>query len=217
VRVVILGAGENGYQAFACLRHNKQVEIVGFLDDNEKKHGESLLGVKIIGGTANLAELVQQHRIEGAIAAIGPNKPRKMLNGRLRAVGLKIVQAIHPHVMLESPAHIGDGVILEMGAAVHTSATVGEGVFMGSATMVAHHSTIGEYTMISGGVAMGGGVTVGAFTLLGVGCNIRPHVHIGSNVIVGVGAAVVKDIPDNVVVAGVPAKVVKELDPNSST
>ena len=39
-----------------------------------------------------------------------------------------------------------------------------------------------------------------------------PGVNIGNNVVVGAGAIVTKDVPDNVVVAGVPAKVVSSLN-----
>lgn len=43
------------------------------------------------------------------------------------------------------------------------------------------------------------------------GANILPGITIGENSVVAAGAVVTKDVPDNVVVAGVPAKVVKEL------
>lgn len=46
---------------------------------------------------------------------------------------------------------------------------------------------------------------------LGGGANILPGITIGENSVVAAGAVVIKDVPDNVVVAGVPAKVVKEL------
>ena len=217
MKIVIVGAGENGHQAFHCLRHDKSVEMVGFIDDNPANRGGTKLGLPIIGTTAELPALIKKYGLGGGIAAIGKNKGRAALNEKIRAAGLKVVKAIHPQVMIESPESIGDGVVLEMGAAVHAGAVIGEGVFMGSASMAAHHCVIGDYTTVSGGVNTGGGVTVGRFTLLGVGCSIRDHFTIGSNVIVGVGAAVVKDVPDNVVVAGVPAKILRELDPNSST
>jgi acetyltransferase-like isoleucine patch superfamily enzyme len=43
--------------------------------------------------------------------------------------------------------------------------------------------------------------------------NDLPKIKIGSNVVVGAGAVVTKDIPDNVVVAGVSAKIIKSLEP----
>ena len=42
---------------------------------------------------------------------------------------------------------------------------------------------------------------------------ICPGVIIGENAVVGAGAVVIKDVPDNAVVGGVPAKLIKMLDP----
>jgi acetyltransferase-like isoleucine patch superfamily enzyme len=49
---------------------------------------------------------------------------------------------------------------------------------------------------------------------LGAACTILPGVTVGENSVVAAGAVVTKDVPDNTVVAGVPAKVVKQLDAN---
>lgn len=46
---------------------------------------------------------------------------------------------------------------------------------------------------------------------LGAGVTVLPGVTIGRNAIVGAGAVVTKDVPDNSVVAGVPARVIKSL------
>jgi len=49
---------------------------------------------------------------------------------------------------------------------------------------------------------------------LGAACTILPGVTVGENSVVAAGAIVTKDVPDNTVVAGIPAKVVKHLDAN---
>jgi sugar O-acyltransferase (sialic acid O-acetyltransferase NeuD family) len=212
-KTIIYGAGENGFQAYHCLRHDRSIELIGFADDDPRRHGTTYLGLPVIGDFTAVRRLCEEHRVECAIAAVGDNYIRARLTRTLRAAGLRIVQAIHPQVMIESPQHIGEGVIFEMGAAVHAAARVGDGVFMGTASMAAHHCVIGEYTIMSGGVSLGGRVTIGAYTLMGVGASVRPQISIGSNVVVGVGAAVVRDVPDNVVVVGVPARIVRERQP----
>ncbi|AYN69354.1 sugar O-acetyltransferase [Euzebyella marina] len=47
---------------------------------------------------------------------------------------------------------------------------------------------------------------------IGANATIFPGVTVGKNSVVAAGAVVTKDVPDNVVVAGVPAKVVKSID-----
>lgn len=55
-------------------------------------------------------------------------------------------------------------------------------------------------------------IKVGSNVFIGIGVIIMPGINIGNNVVVGAGAIVTKDVPDNVVVAGVPAKVVSSLN-----
>lgn len=57
-----------------------------------------------------------------------------------------------------------------------------------------------------------GSPTIGDNVTLGANVTIVGHIRIGNNVIVGAGSVVVKDIPDNVIVAGVPAKIIKYID-----
>ena len=55
-------------------------------------------------------------------------------------------------------------------------------------------------------------ITVGSNVYIGSKCLIMMGVNIGSNVIIGAGSIVTKDIPDNSVAVGVPARVIKTLD-----
>ena len=55
-------------------------------------------------------------------------------------------------------------------------------------------------------------ISIGDNVMIGAGTVILPNVRIGSNVVIGAGSIVCKDIPDNVVAAGVPCRVVGEFD-----
>ena len=92
------------------------------------------------------------------------------------------------------------------------SVTIGDYVMIGPGTMIStvnhplspagrrKHLGIAEPVRIGDDVWMGGNVTV------------LPGVTIGSNVVVGAGAVVTRDVSDNVVIAGVPAKVIRQLE-----
>lgn len=83
-------------------------------------------------------------------------------------------------------------------------------------------SEIGENFTISQGVTIGGNIyktkdgrrspIIGDNVLLGAGAKVLGPVVVGDNSIIGANAVVVKDIPENSVAAGVPAKVVKEVE-----
>lgn len=55
-------------------------------------------------------------------------------------------------------------------------------------------------------------ITVGDNVYIGINCTLLPGVTIGSNVVIGAGSVVTRDVPDNCVAAGVPARIVKSLD-----
>ncbi len=57
-----------------------------------------------------------------------------------------------------------------------------------------------------------GTISVGDNVMIGVGALIMPGVRIGNNCIVGARAVVTKDVPDNCVVAGVPARVITDIE-----
>ena len=60
-----------------------------------------------------------------------------------------------------------------------------------------------------GGAAIAGDVTINDCSEIGANATVLPHVTIGKNSIVGAGAVVTKDVPDNVIVAGVPARILR--------
>ena len=72
-----------------------------------------------------------------------------------------------------------------------------------------HDCEIGAGSHIAPGATLSGGVVVGRRTWLGTGCSVRQGIRIGEGVTVGVGAAVVSDLVDGQIYAGVPARVLK--------
>lgn len=61
----------------------------------------------------------------------------------------------------------------------------------------------------------GGGIpTIGNNVEFGAGCKVLGEIKIGNNVIIGANAVVVHDVPNNCVVVGVPARIIRQLEPN---
>ncbi len=58
-------------------------------------------------------------------------------------------------------------------------------------------------------------VVIGDDVWIGGGCVILPGVTIGNNAVIGAGAVVTRDVPPNSVVVGVPARKVKDLEPEN--
>jgi len=84
---------------------------------------------------------------------------------------------------------------------------------IGPRAQIGHDSIIGEHACIGVGAIVGGFAEIGEKTTLGMGAIVLNRVRIGRNCLVGAGAVVTKDVPDNTVVAGVPATFQRMNDP----
>jgi acetyltransferase-like isoleucine patch superfamily enzyme len=72
---------------------------------------------------------------------------------------------------------------------------------------------LGEFVELSPGVHISGNCTIGDYSVFGTNATMLPKLTIGKNVIIGAGSVVTKDLPDNCVAVGIPAKIIKELTP----
>jgi acetyltransferase-like isoleucine patch superfamily enzyme len=60
------------------------------------------------------------------------------------------------------------------------------------------------------GANIAGACDIGPATYVGMGAVVIDHVKVGSHSVIGAGAVVIEDVPDHVLVVGVPAKIVKK-------
>jgi len=75
-----------------------------------------------------------------------------------------------------------------------------------------HDGGVGVFRKEYPGINLFGKIKIGNNVFIGHRSIIMPNVVIGNNVVIGAGSVVTKNVPDNVVVAGVPARTIKTLD-----
>ncbi len=198
-KIVIAGAGGHGAIVADILREG----AIGFVDDDLELYGTTVLGLPVLGPIASLPEL--DH--DAIVVAIGDNRTRREVTERLVAAGERLARAIHPFASIAPSATIGDGAMLCAGAIVLPRAVIGRGVIVNTKASVDHDCVVGDFAHISPGATLGGNVRVGEDSLVGLGASILPGTSVGSRSIAGAGAVVVRDVPDDVTVLGVPARV----------
>jgi acetyltransferase-like isoleucine patch superfamily enzyme len=116
-----------------------------------------------------------------------------------------------PHygdIILGDDVWLGDNNTITRGTLGDT--IIGNGVKTDCGVHIAHNSIIGDNCMFAAKAMIAGSVTVGENCWIGPSSSVINKAVIGKNVFVGIGSNVIKDVPDNVVVAGNPAKIIKE-------
>lgn len=102
------------------------------------------------------------------------------------------------------------------GIEIAQNAQIGKGLFIGHlGGVIIGNSSIGDYPSFHEGVTIGGAgrgenhgtPTIGNLVYFGAGAKVIGRINVGNNVIIGANAVVVKDIPDNVSIGGIPAKI----------
>ena len=72
-----------------------------------------------------------------------------------------------------------------------------------------HDCIIGDFVSVAPNALLLGNVTIGNLSYIGANATLLPGVHIGRNVIIGAGAVVTKNVPDNSIFVGNPAREIK--------
>jgi sugar O-acyltransferase (sialic acid O-acetyltransferase NeuD family) len=124
--------------------------------------------------------------------------------------GITFSSLVHPTAHIGANVTIGRGVIISPHAVISPNTTIGSFTLINRACSIGHDVAIGEFCQVNPGAAIAGIVTIGERTTIGIGATVIDKIRIGSHAFVGAGAVVVRDVPDDVVVAGVPAKFLKK-------
>lgn len=115
-----------------------------------------------------------------------------------------------PHignVELKSFVEIGNNVCIDR--AVLGSTLLNEHVKVDNLVHIAHGVEIGKNSLIIANAMIAGSVKIGENCWIAPSSSIKQKLHIGNSALVGLGSVVIKDVEENAVVAGVPAKKMK--------
>ena len=202
--VIVIGGGGHGKVVISLLQElGYRVNVV--LDDDESKWGSTLLAVPVEGPIEKIRAL----GFDGAILAVGDNRIRLTLAERYKTVPW--IPAVHPRSWVHPSVSMGAGSVVFAGAVIQPETRMGTHCIVNTGATVDHDCFIEDGVHIAPGCHLAGGVSVGKGSFLGVGVSVIPGISIGSGVIVGAGAAVVSDLPGDVLAVGVPAKPIRSL------
>lgn len=142
-------------------------------------------------------------------------------NSAVPMLDLKGLHArVEPGAILREGVEIGENAVIMMGAILNIGAVVGEGSMIDMGAVLGGRATVGKNCHIGAGAVLAGVIEPPSATpvavedgvLVGANAVVLEGVHIGKNAVVAAGAVVTQDVPENAVVAGAPARVLKFRD-----
>ncbi len=208
--MIIIGAKGLAKEVLEILHQNNQLEGLAFYDDLNHDFPDFLYGRFPI--LKNEKEAIEHFQNYGYNFTIGIGGPllRKKMHDKFVSLGGVLSSTISRFSDIGSyGVIIGAGSNVLSGAILSNDVTIGKSNIIYYNAVITHDVITGDYVEISPGVKLLGRCSVGDFSSIGCNSVVLPDVKVGKNVIVGAGAVVIKDLPDNCVAVGVPAKIIK--------
>lgn len=208
-KILIVGCGEHARVVIDNVEDQGAYEIFGLSTHSDAELGTKVCGYPVVCKDDGIPALLKAHpEITGWFLGVGHMKTRLKLYTPLDKL-LPAVNVIHPTCVVSKHAQLGKGILLEAYTRVANGARVGDHCIVNTFSAINHDQEIGANVLIAGNVSLAG-KRIGSHTIIADGASIGFKRTVGERCIVGDGAVVTKDLPDNVIAYGNPARVVRD-------
>lgn len=208
---IILGAGGHG-RVVLDLLNDLGCKILYFVDSNINYWGKKVEGVHVIGPDEEVFNIdVEKVYLVNGVGGIKNNDKREILYNKFKSRGYSFLKLVHRTSYVSNSVTIGNGSVVMAKAVIQTGCEVGENVIINNGALIDHDCIINDHSHISPGVVLSGSVVVGCKVHIGTGAVIIQNIKIEDESIIAAGAVVTKNVNARTLVAGVPAKKIKEI------
>jgi sugar O-acyltransferase (sialic acid O-acetyltransferase NeuD family) len=212
--MLIVGAKGFAKEVLEVLSQLNQLENLAFYDDVNADVPEKLFGQFPVLRTTQEASIYFKTIDNQFTIGIGNPALRKMLYDKFTALGGKFTSTISPLSIIGSfDVQIGIGSNILLGAIFSNGISLGKGCIVYYNSIITHDCSIGDFVEISPSVTLLGRSQIGSYSQIGSNATILPDIKVGENVIIGAGSVVTKDLPDDCLAYGIPAKIIKSIPP----
>lgn len=217
-KLIIYGAGGQARevaQLVADVNRDRpgRWNLVGFVADaGQVARNPGRLPAPLLGDPDSAAALAA-HPDAWLVIAVGAPRDRRRVAQRLAQShpARRFATLVHPRAWLADQVSLGQGSVVFAGALVNTDVRVGEHASVNLGCTISHDGLLGDFVSLGPGVHLSGAVRLGDAVEAGTGSKFLPGVRVGSGAVVAAGAVVTGDVLPDQVVAGVPARVVRQM------
>ena len=213
MKLAVYGAGGLGHEILELALLLQKQKIISFesvfftADHPQEDHYKSF-------PVYDVRDIFETCGPSGLKFVIGVGEPsvRERLYHKVADRGYGFATLIHPWASVSPQASIGDGTVIQAWASVSVDTVIGKNCYLQACALTGHDCRIGDHCILSSHTAVSGNVTIGTNTYIAPGVMIKEKITIGDHTVAGMGAVVVRDLPENVIALGSPARPVKRKD-----
>lgn len=216
-RIIIIGTGQQAKVTIDNIEEQNKYQIYGLVEsDNNKFPKKKIYGYDILCSDSELEDFLKKNKdIFGYILGIGIGidgslSIRKKIFNKIDQL-ISPINVIHPLANVSKRAKIGNGNIIEAYAKICNDSIIGNHCLIQSFSSVNHDQIIGDNTMIACNVTLAG-KKIGNDSIIAEGSSVGFKKNIGNNCLIMDGSVLTRDMPDNHIAYGNPAKVIKKND-----
>ena len=215
-QLVILGTGGNCFDIIDAVHAlnaiSPQYDIGGFLDDDPSR-SDTAYNYPILGRLDAAGKLG-----DNTVFVNGIGSPKSFLRKPdcIQRTGIapeKFVTIVHPTATVSPSASLGQGTVVLGNTTICAEAKIGSHVMILPNCVVSHNCEINDYAVMAAGAVICGHVTLAASCYVGAASVILGERNVSSGSLVGAGSVVTRDVPENTVVCGNPARPSSSLQP----
>jgi sugar O-acyltransferase (sialic acid O-acetyltransferase NeuD family) len=213
MNIVLIGGGTQVFYSIDIIEKQKSHSIIGIID-SLRQIGEEIDGYKVLGRQEEISSIIQKYNIEGCVITIGDNWTRKKIFEQVNRIApnLKWPNIIHPSVVISNNVRFGKGILAMAGVIFNTNTYLGDFTNYFTNCNIEHDCFIDDFASVSAGVVLGGKVKIGKFSAIALNATVFDRLTIGDNTVVGAASLVTKDLPNNVLAYGNPAKIIRNRE-----
>jgi sugar O-acyltransferase (sialic acid O-acetyltransferase NeuD family) len=200
--VIIIGAGGHAAEIDEYIVYNqkvigvKELNIVGFLDDNPSNYDSYQFSAPLLGG-------LKDYKVAPGISymiGIANLRYRRLFVDRFKSEGAHFVSFIHCGAYVSASAIIGEGSIIGPNVNIGPNVKIGSYTLINSRCSLGHDTTVGDYNFISPNVCFSGFTEIGDENLFGINSATIPGVKVGSRNKIAAGMILDQDVGNDSVV-----------------
>jgi acetyltransferase EpsM len=204
--VLILGSYAFAEEVDDLISEVAEWQTAGFVENFDRSRCNTRLNGKPIFWVDDLRTVGRGHHL---ICAIGTTKRQSYIE-QVEPTGLPFATLVHPSARVPATSYIGVGAIVSAGVIVAAQSEIGSHTILNRGVMIGHHTRIGRCVTVSPGANIAGKCVIEDGCYVAMGAIVLDGRRVGRGSVVAAGSLVTRDVPENVLVMGSPARISKE-------